>query len=289
MHVLENEFLSVGILNKGAELCSISNKINGLEYLWQAEPSVWAFHAPNLFPVVGNCMNNQIQIDGVKYPMQRHGFARHSQFILTEISDNHGVFTLECSEDTLAVYPYKFSFEVIYHLQDTEIVIVYRVINKDEKPMYFSIGAHPAFNVPFSKDGVYDDYYIEFDQDEILLKHLFNEAGLFTGDTVQLNLENRRLNLSKDLFRDGALVFKEILSKEVLIRNHQSPNFISVTYEDFKSLGIWAAPDAPFVCIEPWLGYADSAGEQKEFSHKEGIQKLDISKVFECSFTIGIN
>jgi galactose mutarotase-like enzyme len=86
MHVLENEFLSVGILNKGAELCSISNKINGLEYLWQAEPSVWAFHAPNLFPVVGNCINNQIQIDGIKYPMQRHGFARHSQFVLTESS-----------------------------------------------------------------------------------------------------------------------------------------------------------------------------------------------------------
>ena len=144
MHVLENEFLSVGILNKGAELCSISNKTNGLEYLWQAEPSVWAFHAPNLFPVVGNCMNNQVQIDGIKYPMQRHGFARHSQFVLTESSAIYAVFTLDFSADTLAVYPYKFSFQVAYHLQDTEITITYKVINKDEKPILFSIGAHPA-------------------------------------------------------------------------------------------------------------------------------------------------
>jgi galactose mutarotase-like enzyme len=289
MHVLENEFLSVGILDKGAELCSISNKINGLEYLWQAEPSVWAFHAPNLFPIVGNCLHNQILIEGIKYPLQRHGFARHSQFVLTDSSAKHAVFTLDYSANTLAVYPYKFSFQVSYQLQDTEITVVYKVINKDDKPIFFSIGAHPAFNIPFSKDGAYDDYYIEFDQDEVLVKHLFNEDGFFTDETEQVYLDNRRLNLSKDLFRDGALVFKELLSKEVLIRNHQSPNFVSVSYEDFSSLGIWAAPDAPFVCIEPWLGYADTAGELREFSQKDGIQKLEISKVFECSFTIGIN
>jgi galactose mutarotase-like enzyme len=289
MHVLENAFLSVGILNKGAELCSVYNKINGLEYLWQAEPSVWAFHAPNLFPVVGNCINNQIQIDGIKYPMQRHGFARHSHFILTENSADHAVFTLNYSEATLGVYPYNFSFQVSYDLKDTEISIVYKVINRDDKPIFFSVGAHPAFNIPFSKGGAYDDYYIEFDQDEILVKHLFNNSGFFTGETEQVYLDSRKLNLSRELFRAGALVFKEIKSKEVLIRNHQTPSFVSVSYTDFNSLGIWAAPDAPFLCIEPWLGYADSAGELREFSQKDGIQKLEISKVFECSFSIGIN
>lgn len=289
MHVMENEFLSVTIQNKGSELCSIFNKLNGLEYLWQAEPSVWAFHAPNLFPVVGNCLNNQIQIDGIKYPMQRHGFARHSPFVLTDSSANHAVFSLDYSEATLAVYPYKFSFQVAYNLQDTEITITYKVINKDAKTIFFSIGAHPAFNIPFSKGGAYDDYYIEFDQNELLVKNLFDESGFFTGDTEQVYLDNRRLKLSKDLFKDGALVFKEIKSKEVLIRNHQTPSFVSVSFEDFKALGVWAAPDAPFVCIEPWLGYADNAGELKEFSEKDGIQKLETSKVFECSFTIGIN
>lgn len=289
MYVLENAFLSVSILNKGSELCSIFNKLNGLEYLWQAEPSVWAFHAPNLFPVVGNCINNQIRIDDIKYPMQRHGFARHSQFVLTENSAKHAVFTLDYSESTLVVYPFKFSFQVSYYLKDTEITIVYKVFNKDNKPVFFSVGAHPAFNIPFSKGGAYDDYYIEFNEDEILVKHLFNDLGFFTGETEQVYLDSRKLKLSKELFRDGALVFKEIKSKEVLIRNHQTTSFVSVSYKDFKALGIWAAPDASFVCIEPWLGYADNAGELKEFSEKDGIQKLEMSKVFECSFTIGIN
>ncbi len=155
--------------------------------------------------------------------------------------------------------------------------------------MLFSIGAHPAFNIPFSPYDTYNDYYVEFVQDEILTKHLFNDSGFFTGETGQLHLDNNRLNLSKDLFKDGALVFKKLRSKEVLIRNHKSPNFISVTFSDFDSLGIWAAPNADFVCIEPWLGYADNAGEIREFSEKEGIQKVEISKTFECSFTIGIN
>lgn len=289
MHVLENEFLSVGIHHKGAELCSILDKLNGLEYLWQADPSIWSFHAPNLFPVVGNCMSNQIQIDGIKYPMQRHGFARHSKFVLTENSPKHTVFTLDYSESTLVVYPFKFSFQVSYYLKDTEITVVYKVFNKDNKPIFFSVGAHPAFNIPFSRDGLYNDYFIEFDQEEVLVKHLFNADGFFTGETEQVYLDNRRLNLSKELFRDGALVFKDIRSREVLIRNHHTPNFVSVSYADFNSLGIWAAPDAPFVCIEPWLGYADSAGALREFSEKEGIQKLEISEVFECSFSIGIN
>ena len=97
------------------------------------------------------------------------------------------------------------------------------------------------------------------------------------------------MNLSKDLFKEGALVFKKLLSREVLIRNHKTPNFISVSFPDFDALGIWAAPDAPFVCIEPWLGYADGAGDPGEFSAKGGIQTLAVSQAFECNFTIGVN
>ena len=289
MHILENDFLTLSISSKGAELCSIFNSINGLEYLWQADPSIWGFQAPNLFPVIGNCLNNQIQFQGTLYPMQRHGFARNSNFSLTEASSNHATFTLEYSKETLAMYPFKFSFQVSYQLIDTEIIVSYSVVNTDHQEIFFSLGAHPAFNIPFSKNGVYEDYYIQFDKDEVLCKYLFNNSGLFTGQTEVLNLDNGKLNLSKDLFNNGALVFKEILSKDVLIRNHQSPNFVSVSYPDFNSLGIWAPPAAAFVCIEPWLGYADQALERLEFSQKAGIQSLSVGQVFECSFKIGIN
>jgi galactose mutarotase-like enzyme len=46
---------------------------------------------------------------------------------------------------------------------------------------------------------------------------------------------------------------------------------------------------APFVCIEPWLGYADNEGEQKEFRLKDGLISLDESCKFRAAFTVEIN
>lgn len=289
MIALQNEFIKVSICSKGAELTSLFNKLNGVEHLWQALPSVWAFHAPNLFPVVGACIDNQILVDGRKYPMQRHGFTRHSEFTLLENTDIHAKFSLDYSEKTLLVYPYKFTLQILYDLFDSELRISYKVINQDDKSIFFSIGAHPAFNIPFYNDESYKDYYIEFESDEKLTKHLLNDLGYFDGKTELLHKEGNRLNLKKDLFKEGAIVLKDLVSREVLIKNHKTPNFISVTFPHFSSLGIWAANDAPFVCIEPWLGYADKGGELKEFSKKEGILTLDQGHVFEADIHIGVN
>ncbi len=289
MVTLQNDFLKVIVDKKGAQLTSIINKRNGLEHLWQGDPEIWSFRAPNLFPVVGSCMSDQIMIDGIKYPMQRHGFARHSEFILVESSEEHAKFSLEYSPETLSVYPFKFTFQVLYDLFDSELRVVYKVINQDDRAIYFSVGAHPAFNIPFYGDESYADYYIEFEKDEKLKKNLLNDAGYFTGKTELISLEEGRLNLSKNLFATGALVFKDLISREVLIKNHKAPNFISVSFPHFESLGIWAAPGANFVCIEPWIGYADSEGGLNEFKNKPGIKILEYGHVFEADYTIGIN
>lgn len=290
MVTLQNDFLRVTVSDRGAELTSMFNKLNGIEHLWQGDPSIWAFHAPNLFPVVGSCINDEVMVEGKKYPMQRHGFARHSEFILVESSDTHAKFSLEFSEYTLAVYPYKFTFQVLYDLLNSELRVSYKVINQEQKTIYFSLGAHPAFNIPFYKDESYEDYYVEFNKDEKLVKHLFTHAGYFTGRTELVVLEEgSRLNLTKTLFDEGALVFKKLVSREVVIKNHKTPNFVSISFPNFDSLGIWAPPGAPFVCIEPWLGHADSDGELLEIKDKAGIRALEQGHVFEVDFLIGIN
>jgi len=285
---LENNFLKVVINLKGAELSSLFNKLNGLEHLWQADPSIWGFHAPNLFPVIGSCIDNQIMIDGQKYPLKRHGFARNSEFQLIHSTSTKARFILNYSESTLAVFPYKFAFEVTYELLDSELSVLYHVINLDDHTMYFSIGAHPAFNIPFYENEDFTDYYIEFSATEILEKHLLNSEGFFTGKTEKLVTEQNRINLNPDLFKSDALVFKNLTSREVLIKNHKTPNFISLSFPDFTSLGIWAPPGASFVCVEPWLGYADNAGELKEFSQKDGILSLESSSSFKAEFIIGV-
>lgn len=288
MVTLENAFLKVTISPLGAQLTSIVNKQNKVEHLWQADPSVWGYHSPNLFPIVGGCYNDEITVDNTKYPIKRHGFARTSEFQLLDHSDTHAKFSLDHSEETLKSYPYKFTFQVLYDLFDSELRIGYKVINMDEGSINFSVGAHPAFNIPFFKHDKYDDYYIEFEHDETLVKHLYTEEGFFNGKTEVLNKNGKNLDLSKSLFNEGALVFKELQSREVFIKNHKTPNFISVSFPHFESLGIWAAPDANFVCIEPWLGYGDNEGGPGEFKNKEGLRTLEHGHVFEVDYVIGI-
>ncbi len=285
---VENEFLKVTIRPQGAEMTSIYNKQTQTEHLWQADPAVWPWHAPNLFPIVGGLVNNELQVKGNTYHMNRHGFTRESVFSLIDSSEKYAKFSLPFSESTLAVYPYKFEFQVLYDLTDHNLRVTYKVINQDEETVYFSVGGHPAFRVPFFANENYEDYYLEFETSEPLLTHLLSD-GLLSGETEFVPMDGRKLWLTKTLFDRDALIFKDITSKNVTIRSNNHQQYLSLSFQDFKDLGIWAKPGAPFVCIEPWLGHSDFAGKITEFKNKEGIKQVKHGHVFEAGFVISLN
>ena len=162
MHLIENEFLKVRAREYGAELTSVFDKKNNIEHLWQADEKFWGWHAPVLFPVVGRCLNDEIIVGGVKYAMEKHGFARKSNFKLLELSQEKMIFALTYSNDTLKIYPFKFEFLIGYRLKENELHVSYEVRNKDDKPIYFQLGGHPAFAVPFNANEEYEDYFLEF-------------------------------------------------------------------------------------------------------------------------------
>lgn len=288
MTTLENSTLRVSIAPKGAQLTSLVHKDSGIEHLWQADPAVWGWHAPNLFPVVGGCLNNQILIDGQAYPMERHGFARQSAFTLIESSASRAVFELTDSDATHPHYPYAFSFQIGYQLQANRLSVTYRVSNNDTRPLYFSVGAHPAFAVPFLPDETYSDYFLVFEKAEPLQTHLLSAAGFFTGETAPIATDGQQLPLTMHLFDRDALVFKNLQSRQVAIRSHRHQHAVTLSFPDFPYLGIWAKPGAPFVCIEPWLGCADSEGQPRPFDQKEAIQRLETDQLVEHTFTIDV-
>lgn len=288
MTILENEYLKVAIDAKGAQLSSFYNKQTGTEQLWQANPDIWGYHAPNLFPIVGQLLNDELLVDGSTYPMKRHGFARTSEFIVLESDDQHAGFSLPYCEKTLAVYPYKFDFQVLYTLIDNALRVTYKVINRDKKTVYFSVGGHPGFNVPFHPGEKYEDYYVEFEVQENLETHLLTADGVFNGETHPVPTPNKKLALTRTLFNADALVFKNLKSRMVTIKSTQHDETLSVEFPHFNYLGLWAKSGADFLCIEPWLGCADSTGEKKEFSQKEAIQKVVPGHVFESAFYISI-
>ena len=66
-YTIENDYLTVQINDAGAELHSIVNKENGVEYLWQGNPDIWYGQSPLLFPFIGRLLDDKYRYNGKEY------------------------------------------------------------------------------------------------------------------------------------------------------------------------------------------------------------------------------
>jgi galactose mutarotase-like enzyme len=278
---IKNSNLTAVIKHFGAELYSLKDNSN-TEYIWGGNPEFWGKHSPILFPIVGTLKNNSYQYNDTEYRLSRHGFAREMNFELIDQQENSATFSLTSSDETLKKYPFDFELHLIYTLEDTSLKIEYKVINKGESKMPFSIGAHPAFDLPNN----FENYSLEFEKEEPLKFHLL-EDGLISNATEEIQLHKKQLHLNHKLFENDALVFKKLTSKSIAILENSKP-ILKVSYKDFPDLGIWTPPNAPFICIEPWFGYSDTVDTFGNLFEKEGIQILDKNATFNSAFSIEI-
>ncbi|MBC2013629.1 aldose 1-epimerase family protein [Listeria marthii] len=286
---LENELLLVEMKTAGAELTRIFRKDTGLEYLWNADSKFWGRHSPVLFPTVGRLVEDTYLVDGKPYHLGQHGFARDRDFKVMEQTENSVRFELDSDEDSLAIYPYKFKLSIIYTIEKDSVAVSYEVENRDDKRIYFSIGAHPAFNLPLTEGTAFEDYYLDFGTEENL-ETLCLEGPYRSGVIEKVTSEPARyLPLSYDLFKNDALIFEALKQKEVTIKSDKTPHFVKVSFPEFPFVGIWTAKaGTPFLCIEPWYGIADGAGKSVELRDKAGIEHLEPEAVFASEYTITV-
>ncbi|MCG9792902.1 aldose 1-epimerase family protein [Flavobacterium algicola] len=279
---LDNAYLTVQINSMGAELISIKDKKN-TEYMWEGNPKFWGKHSPVLFPIVGALKNDTYQYNGKNYQLSRHGFAREMEFNLIENSATKAIFAIASNADTLLKYPFEFELQIIYTLVKNNIQIEYQVVNKNAYDMPFSIGAHPAFALPKE----FEEYSLQFSEKEQLHYNIL-ENNLIADTTKELPLDySNSIALEYSLFENDALIFKNLQSKTVSILEGKR-EIVRVHYEDFPSLGIWTMPNAPFLCIEPWLGYADTVNCTGNIFEKEGILVVQPNEQFHSKYTIEI-
>ena len=156
------------------------------------------------------------------------------------------------------------------------------VINKSESKMPFSIGAHPAIALPEK----FENYAFKFEKTEPLKYNLL-ENDLISNKTETLKTTENVVPLNYKLFENDALVFKTLESNSLTILENSKP-YVQVEFEDFPSLGIWTKDQAPFVCIEPWFGYSDTADNSGDLFKKEGILILEVDQSFHSKFSIKI-
>ena len=281
MTTITNSHVTAQIKNFGAELISLKNDQNK-EFIWEGNLAFWGKHSPILFPIVGSLKNNSYVIDGKHFHLNRHGFAREMEFDLIEKTEESATFSLISTVETKKIYPFDFELQISYSLKKNILNIDYKVFNKNNSTMPFSIGAHPAFALP----GSFEEYALDFPEDEILQYHLLEE-GLISNSSNNLQLDHGQLGLKYQLFEKDALVFKKLKSKSITILKNTNP-ILKINFSDFPNLGIWTIENAAFLCIEPWFGYSDTLKENNDFLQKEGIQLLKKMETFESNFNIEI-
>lgn len=288
MFTIENQQLRVSIHPKGAELQSIFHKTHNTEYMWSGDPAFWGKHSPLLFPIVGTLKGNTYYYQDKPYSLSRHGFAREREFTVESQSSDSITFLLKSDADSKAVYPFDFELRVIYKLLASGLTTTYRVDNPAASPLYFSVGGHPAFKIPIVPGSTYTDYYLQFNQSENAPRWPISKDGLIETQPQPLLDNASTIPLKKELFAKDALVFKHPASSAVAIRSSKTERGVKLDFPGFPFLGIWAAPNADFVCLEPWCGIADSVDSDQQLTKKEGINVLAEGEEFERTWMLTV-
>jgi galactose mutarotase-like enzyme len=288
MFKISNPLLTVQISADGAELQSIVSNINSLEYMWSGDPAFWGKKSPVLFPIVGGLKNGTYQHEGIRYQLGRHGFAREREFTVSYHSDDCICFSLVSDETTKEVYPFDFVFSIEYRVIGNQLSVKYIVENIGNENLLFSVGAHPAFKIPLVDGTTYEDYHLIFSSNETAGIYPLSTEGLIEKHSTVLLNNNNSIALTKDLFAKDALVFKHLKSNYIGILNNKNTHGLKLHFTDFPFMGIWAAKNANFVCIEPWCGIADSVDASGELAEKEGINQLGPGCHFERTWTVEV-
>jgi len=277
---ISNSHLTATINTLGAELISLVK--NNKNYIWQVDETYWNKTSPILFPIVGRLKNDSYLFNGKKHQLPRHGFARNLEFSFDKKSDSQVIFELNETEETKAMYPFTFKLLVAYTLIGNELVMEYFVRNQSDEVLPFSIGAHPAFAIK----GNFENYSLQFNKKDLFeTHHLENES--FNGKTTLVDTKNNSIALNYALFEKDALVFKQLNSNEVTLKNKDKA-ILKVNYDHFPYLGIWTKQNAPFLCIEPWCGLADDINHNGNLEEKEGMNHLPAGEDFLRAIRIEI-
>ena len=276
---ISNDILKVSISSNKAELMSIEK--NGKEFIWQANSTVWTQRCPILFPICGGLKEDKYTYDGKEYTLPKHGFAKLSEFEVEKKSRKSVTFLLKSNEETLAQYPFEFELRVTYTLSHKSVIVEYDVRNKTDGDMYFSIGSHEGY----ACSGGVENYDIYFSRRESLQNCLVKE-GCIGQETEQITKFSKTLPIYEKYFANDSLVFKNMVSRSLILRNRTNGERIKIEYPGKDYFVIWTIPGNEYICLEPWAGIPDYIDSDYDITKKPGIISLEKGKTYLGEHTL---
>ena len=200
---------------------------------------------------------------GVRHPMPMHGFARQGRFELASCDERGFAATYVPDDEARACYPFEYEFTVVYRFAPLGLACEFVLKNLGRQPIPWSAGHHFYFTVPWTEGHTRANYAIRIPATR---RQKQDGAGqLIDGPALKLEepLANPALVDTFHLgLKSNAVVFGPVGAPgEVTVRNGTAkvppPEATFVTWT--------ASEDAPYYCVEPWMGPANAA------EHKLGL------------------
>ena len=258
-----NELLRVAVSPLGAEMQEIVTR-DGASWLWDGDAAFWAGRSPVLFPMVGKAPDDHISVDGQRYPMGQHGFARRSEFALVDQGSDFCRFDLQSSLSSRTVYPFDFVLSIEHRVVGRAVQVTAEVTNEGDSVMPFGIGFHPAFVWPLPGcEGQSHSVGLDNGGAPALVRL---SGGLVRAEPLPSPFVNGTLSLAHDLFADDAMLFPQ--GAGAGLRYGTADKAIHFTWENLPNLALWSKPGAPFICLEPWHGTAAEVGGSDDLAQR---------------------
>ncbi len=288
--IKESHGASAVISTHGAELRGFSS--GGYDYLWNGDPAYWAGVSPFLFPFPSNLRNGTTYFNGKPYCMDAHGFARNYEWTVEKAEGNTAVLTFSQNEETLQLYPFRFTLRATYTVLEDSVSLTMEVKNDGDGEMPYCFGTHPAIRVPFqnSPGSRFEDYELKFEKPEE------NSCPLYDEKAGQIDVNARRPFLSdsqtlplrySDYDEVDTIIFDHLNSGWVDLRDRNTGRSVRVSFTPFDYIAFWT-PHAPFLCIEPWQGLSACSDEDDDFRHKRGCRILQPGQSETYTLTISV-
>ena len=258
---IENEILKVTVTTWGAQVKSVIRKNDGVEHIWQADPAIWGYHAPILFPHCGKVVDGKIEAKGQVFASSQHGFARQMEHSFLRQTEDSIVLELCDCEETRARFPYAFRLISTFTLDGDTLHHTLTVENRDEDKLPFGVGYHPAFTIPFDDQHTAEDYEFRFSQLESPICLNCLPTGLVQKDHYPLGNNIKAIPITEHLFDNDSCCMTNLQSETLGIYEKGSGRGVVCRIAPFPYTLIWSKPGIPkFVCIEPWNSLPSAEG-----------------------------
>ncbi|QET02572.1 aldose epimerase [Cupriavidus pauculus] len=238
---------------------------------------------PLLFPFIGRHF-----VDGeagkwrdaqdVVRDMPQHGFARDLPFATKAVTDDAVTLVLTASAATQESYPFAFTFDVTYRLDDSGMEAVLRVTNHGDTPLPWYAGHHFYFRLPHTIRST-----SRLDLPAALRVRQTADGALTPPEPGQTRyaLDDARL---QDTFH--VLQTRDNDSTLVMPRTDGPPRTIRLSLaaaSPWHAITTWtegAASD--FYCVEPWTGLPNAIG------HGQGLHWLRPGDAVEARCALAV-